>query len=39
MNEAKQLTKKILGKFDSTTCNSNQKWHNDKCQCESILCA
>ena len=21
-------------KFDSTTCNSNHKWINDKCQCE-----
>ena len=21
-------------KFNSTTCNSNQKWNNDKCQCE-----
>ena len=20
-------------KFDSTTCNSNKKWNNDKCQC------
>ena len=21
-------------KFDCTTCNSNQNWNNDKCQCE-----
>ena len=21
-------------KFNSTTCNSNQKWNNDKCQCK-----
>ena len=21
-------------KFSSTTCNWNQKWNNDKCQCE-----
>ena len=21
-------------KFNSTTCNSNQKWNNDPCQCD-----
>ena len=36
--EAKKLIKHISChckyKFSSTTCNSNQKWNNDKCQCE-----
>ena len=21
-------------KFNSATCNSNQRWNNEKCQCE-----
>ena len=36
--EAKTLVKHIPCdfecKFNSTTSNSNQKWNNDKCQCE-----
>ena len=38
MNEGKTLIKHILCdckcKFDSTTCNSNQKSNNETCQCE-----
>ena len=38
MNEPKTLEKhvsyKCEWKFDSRKCNSNQKWNNDKCQCE-----
>ena len=37
-NEAKTIIKHISCdfkcKFNSTRCNSNQKWNNDKCQCE-----
>ena len=37
-NEAKTLVKHITCdckcKFNSTTCNSNQKWNNNKCQYE-----
>ena len=37
-NEAKPMRKHISGdckcKFNSTTCNSNQKWNNKTCQCE-----
>ena len=37
-NEAKPMTKHISCyckcKFNSTTCNSNQKWINKTCQCE-----
>ena len=37
-NEAKTMTKHISNnckcKFNSTTCNSNQKWNNKTCQCE-----
>ena len=37
INEAKTLVKHNSCdwkcKFDSTTCNSNKKWNNDKCQC------
>ena len=37
-NEAKGMTKNISCgckcKFNSTTCNSNQKWNNETCQCE-----
>ena len=36
--EAKKLIKYIScdykWKFSTTTCNSDQKWNNDKCQCE-----
>ena len=36
--QAKTLVKHILcgckSKFNSTTCNSNLKWNNDKFQCE-----
>ena len=36
--EAKAITKHISCdckcKFNSTTCNSNQKWNNKTCQCE-----
>ena len=35
---SKILTKHIsceyICKFDGRKCNSNQKWNNDKCQCE-----
>ena len=38
VNELKTLTKHISWdckcKFDGRKCNSNQKWNNDKCQCE-----
>ena len=38
INKVKTLIKHILcdfkGKFDSGTCNSDQKWNNDKCQCK-----
>ena len=38
INESKTLTKhlscKCKCKFDGRKCNSNQKWNNDKCQCE-----
>ena len=38
IHEAKTLIKHISCnykcKFYSATCNSNQKWNNDKCQCE-----
>ena len=38
-NEAKTMTIYISydckSKFNSTTCNSNQKWNNKTCQCES----
>lgn len=41
-NEAKKLVKSIScnckSKFDNTTCNLNQKWINDKCQCECNKC-
>ena len=37
-NEAKAMTEHISCdckcKFNSTTCNSNQKWNNKTCQCE-----
>ena len=37
-NEAKTIVKHISCdfkcKFNSTTCNSNKKWINNKCQCE-----
>ena len=37
-NESDILTKDILCqckcKFDGRMCNSNQKWNNNKCQCE-----
>ena len=37
-NEAKTMAKHILCdckcKFNSTACNSNQKWNNKTCQCE-----
>ena len=37
-NEAKTMTKHISCgckcKFNSTTCNSNQKWNDKTCQCE-----
>ena len=38
VNESKTLTKhiscKCKAKFDGGKCNSNQKWNNDKYQCE-----
>ena len=35
INELKTLTKHILcGCKDGRKCNSNQKWKNNKCQCE-----
>ena len=37
-NEAKTMTKHISCdckcKFNSTSCNSNQKWNNETCQCK-----
>ena len=37
-NEAKTMIKHIScdckWKFNSTACNSNQKWNNKTCQCE-----
>ena len=37
-DEAKPMTKYIFCdykcKFNSITCNSNQKWNNKTCQCE-----
>ena len=37
-NEAKILTKHISldckCTFNTTTCNSNQRWYNKTCQCE-----
>ena len=37
-NEAKTMTKHTLCdckcKFNSTVCNSNQKWNNKTCHCE-----
>ena len=37
-NEVKTMTKHISCeckcKFNSTVCNSNQKWNNKTCQCE-----
>ena len=37
-NEAKTMIKHISYdckcKFSSITCNSNQKWNNETCQCE-----
>ena len=37
-NEAKAIKKHISCdckcKFNSTTCNSNQKWNDNTCQCE-----
>ena len=38
INESKTLIKHISCerkcKFDGRKCKSNQKWNNDKCQCE-----
>ena len=38
INKSKTLTRHIScickSKFDGRKCNSNQKWKNDKCQCE-----
>ena len=38
MNETKSLIKYISCdckcKFNGTTCNSNEKWNNETCQCE-----
>ena len=38
INETKTLTKLIACdykcKFSGKTCNSNQKWNNDTCQCK-----
>ena len=37
-NEPKTITRQISSdckfKFNSTTCNSNQKWNNETCQCD-----
>ena len=42
INEAKTLVKHISCdckcKFDSTTCNSSQKWNNETCQCKCKNC-
>ena len=38
INKSKTLTKhtscECKYKFDGRKCNSNQKWNNDKCECE-----
>ena len=38
INESKTLMEHIscdcIWKFDSTTCNPNEKWNNETCQCE-----
>ena len=31
---AKHIPSGCKCKFNSTTCNSNQKWNNEACQCE-----
>ena len=41
INQAKALIKHLCNckcKLDSTTCNSDQKWNNDKhqCQCKTV---
>ena len=40
INESKTLTRyvscKCKYKLDGSKCNPNQKWNNDKCQCECI---
>ena len=42
INGAKTLVKHISCDwkpiFNSTTCNSDQKWNNNKCQCECKNC-
>ena len=42
INESKTLTKHISCKYKcksyGTNCDSNQWWHNDKCQCECKKC-
>ena len=42
INEAKTLDTNISCdckcKFSSKTCNPNQKWNTDKCQCECCTC-
>ena len=42
INEAKTLLKHVSYdckcQLNSTTCNSNQKWNNDKCQFECKKC-
>ena len=30
----KHISCDCKSKFDSTTCNSNQKWNNETCQCK-----
>ena len=38
INESKTLTRyvscKCKYKLDGSKCNPNQKWNNDKCQCD-----
>ena len=38
INKAKNLVKHLLRNckchFNTTTCNSNQEWDNEKCKCE-----
>ena len=42
INKVKTLAKHVSCdfkcKFDSTICNSSQKWNNGKCQCHCKKC-
>ena len=38
LNYWQKIFHAVVWEFDSTTCNSNQNWNNDKCQCECKKC-